>query len=84
VFSPPAGELGSVPFGSDDRDVVVQREAVRAEGTTGSAPAAVPGPQPVGDLDLLARQLYGRLRTMLKHELSFDRERAGLWTQVRR
>jgi hypothetical protein len=81
---------GSVVFSSHETNVdVVSREAYeqrnvepepRASTTTRAASAV----DPAMDLDELAKRLYGRMRVMLKHELRFDRERAGLFTQARR
>ena len=64
----------------------VQRESDGAA-PTGSSTTTTPAPsapapkatttQDPGELDELAKRLYGRLRVMLKHELRLDRERAG-------
>ncbi len=62
---------------------VVQRAAATGATSTPAAPGAARGADS-GDLDELAKRLYGRLRVMLKHELRLDRERAGVLTQGRR
>lgn len=52
----------------------------RAEGSSvsGSAAAGAGTPGSGGDLDELAGKLYDRIRSRLRGELLFDRERAGL------
>jgi len=68
-------------------EVPVQR-AEEAAPATGGAPevAGAAGGTPGHsdkELDDLARQLYERLRSRLRHELLVDRERAGLITDLR-
>ncbi|MGH9281525.1 MAG: hypothetical protein ACRD0S_01170, partial [Acidimicrobiales bacterium] len=53
---------------------------------TGTVPAGAGGgaPPTPEQLDELARRLYDKLRWRLKAELTLDRERAGLLTDLRR
>jgi hypothetical protein len=78
-------------FGGAEPDVDVDAgdgPTVQRAGATATAASAPGPPAPAGaaggDLDELAKRLYGRLRVMLKHELRLDRERAGVLTQGRR
>lgn len=61
--------------------------APAASGGGGSAPAGgapAGGAPAAGDLDELARKLYGRIRIHLRNELRLDRERAGSLVETRR
>jgi hypothetical protein len=64
---------------SADDGASVQR-APAAGAPSGGGAGAAGG----GDLDELARRLYGRIRLHLRHELRLDRERAGSLVEPRR
>jgi hypothetical protein len=63
----------------------VQRapEAEAAAATEPGGAGAAAGGRSDRELDMLAHQLYDRLRSQLRHELLIDRERAGLITDLR-
>jgi hypothetical protein len=81
---------GSVVFNLDggaSNEAGPPADVQRAAGEN-AAPAPAPAPHgaggaDTGDLDELAKRLYGRLRVMLKHELRLDHERAGSLIQRR-
>ena len=52
-------------------------ESVPAASSPAPGASSDVAPAAAGDLDELARRLYGRIRVHLRHELRLDRERTG-------
>jgi hypothetical protein len=85
VFGTPSGDeppVSTAGVALDDGDAL-HRSADVAPSPESPASGGGPTADP-GDLDELARRLYGRIRTQLRHELRMDRERSGRLVEARR
>jgi hypothetical protein len=70
------------PAGPTPDPGTTQIQAAPAEAPAPQAPPAAPAPA-APDIEQLTATLYERVRSLLRSELRVDRERAGLFTDVR-
>ena len=84
-FSSQVGVADDGGGGDDGDGFSVQLESAAASANPSSTGAAAGGGGAAGgDLDELARKLYGRIRLHLRKELLLDRERSGSLVETRR
>lgn len=84
ITSDPTVQTSRAAGGPGSSNPTVQREGPTTPPTTApTSPSPAPGPAPAKaapserDLDELAKQLFGRIRTRLRADLLHDREAAG-------